>query len=383
MHDLFKQHLLSWQERGLLRQRKIISTPQSPHLVADGTALLSFASNDYLGLASEPEVIKAMQDALAQYGAGSGSSAMVSGHNTLIHELELSFAQYHNLPKALHFSTGYMANLGVLKALALEDTAFFSDALNHASLIDGLRLSKGSTLHIYPHLDVDNLEQALKSSRQSNKWIVTDGVFSMDGDIAPLDQLLNLAERYDAFIYVDDAHGFGVLGTSGRGILEHFSLNSPRLLYMATLGKAMGVFGALVAGDEVLIDWIMQQSRTYIFTTGTPATLAAGALKALSILEKDSSYNYQLKKLIAYLSSQLAHFTQYTNVSHSAIHPLMMGESHVVMRVMEKLLGEGIWVPAIRPPTVPPGSARLRISLCANHKLSDIDRLVDVLTKVL
>ncbi|MBU6467941.1 MAG: 8-amino-7-oxononanoate synthase [Betaproteobacteria bacterium] len=383
MHDLFKEQLDNWKNKGLWRERRVISTPQKPHLLVDNKPLVSFASNDYLGFASHPKVVEAMQEALSLYGAGAGSSAMVSGHHVLFHELENRFAQLQHHKKAIHFSTGYMANMGVLNAITLNNTAIFSDALNHASLIDGIRLSKAEEICIYPHLDINYLEQALSQSTKTNKWIVTDGVFSMDGDIAPLRQLLELAERYDAYIYLDDAHGFGVLGSTGRGILEHFAINSCRIVYMATLGKAMGVFGALVSGDEMLIDWILQKSRSYIFTTGSPPVLAAGVLAAISLLQTDLSYHTRLKELIAYLSQHLHSMQSDSVLSETAIHPIILGDNQRVMYCMSKLLEENIWVPAIRPPTVPVGSARLRISLCANHELSDIDRLMDVLSKVL
>ncbi len=382
MHDLFKERLNDWRNQGLWRERKLIHSPQQPHLLVNHDKLLSFSSNDYLGLANHHKIIEAMRNGLSEFGAGSGSSAMVSGHNKLFHFLEEKFAHYLNLEKALHFSTGYMANIGVLNAITIPETAIFSDELNHASLIDGIRLAKPQQLHIYKHNDLSDLESALRHSTYRNKWIITDGVFSMDGDMAPMTELLRLAEHYNAYIYVDDAHGFGVMGQTGKGILEQFNIASPRVLYMATLGKAMGVFGAIVAGDAVLIDWILQKARTYIFTTGSPPVLAAGSIAALTLLETDLSYVVKLKQLISYLAQQLGQFKQYKS-SNSAIHPIIVGSNEEVMRCMDVLLQENIWVPAIRPPTVAPGSARLRISLSSQHELSDIDRLVDILVNIL
>jgi 8-amino-7-oxononanoate synthase len=382
MHDLFKERLTDWRNQGLWRERKLICSPQEPHLLVNQDKLLSFSSNDYLGLANHQDIIEAMRNSLSEYGAGSGSSAMVSGHNILFHILEEKFANLMNLEKALHFSTGYMANIGVINAITISDTAIFSDELNHASLIDGIRLAKPQQLYIYKHNDLEDLENALRGSTQRNKWIVTDGVFSMDGDVAFMTEMLSLAEQYNAYIYVDDAHGFGVLGKTGKGVLEQFNLSSSRILYMATLGKAMGVFGALVGGDKILIDWILQKARTYIFTTGSPPALAAGSIAALTLLETDFSYVVKLKQLIEYVAQQLGQFKQY-KPSNSAIHPIIVGSNDEVMNCMETLLKEQIWVPAIRPPTVAPGSARLRISLSSQHEFSDIDRLVDVLINIL
>jgi 8-amino-7-oxononanoate synthase len=363
---------------GLLRKRRIVDGKQQPELHVDGEVLLSFCSNDYLGLASHPGLIAAAQQAAEDAGVGGGASHLITGHHRLHHEIEDALAQFVGLPRALFFSTGYMANLGVISALVGRGDAIFADRLNHASLNDAAVLSRAD-LHRYPHNDVAALEKQLAQSTAKRKLVVADAVFSMDGDIAPVPQLLVLCERYDAWLMLDDAHGFGVLGTHGKGTLEHFDVHSPRIIYMATLGKAAGVSGAFVAGEPELVEYLIQRARTYIYTTAMPPMLAAALLAALPIIEKETARREQLQKLIATLRENLKPKHWRLDESITPIQPLIIGSNEDALRVSEHLRERGILVPAIRPPTVPQGTARLRITLSAAHTVEDVMRLVDAL----
>ena len=363
---------------GLLRTRRIIDGRQQPALRSDGELMLSFCSNDYLGLASHPALIAAVQQAAQEAGVGGGASHLITGHHRLHHEIEEALAYFVGLPRALFFSTGYMANLGVISALTGRGDAIFADRLNHASLNDAAVLSRAD-LHRYPHNDIVALEKQLAQCTAGRKLVVADAVFSMDGDIAPVPQLLELCERYDAWLMLDDAHGFGVLGAHGKGTLEHFGVHSPRIIYMATLGKAAGVSGAFVAGEPELVEYLIQRARTYIYTTAMPPILAAALLASLPIIEKETSRREQLQKLIAALRENLKPKQWRLDESITPIQPLIVGSNEDALRVSEHLRERGILVPAIRPPTVPQGTARLRITLSAAHTVEDVMRLVDAL----
>lgn len=360
---------------GISRQRRLLDSAQGAHIKADGREVLSFCSNDYLGLANHPQLIAALQEAAAQSGVGSGASHLITGHHRYHHELEQALAAFVGLPAALLFSTGYMANLGVIPALLGRNDAIFSDKLNHASLNDAAVLSRAE-LNRYPHNDLPALEKMLRASQAARKLVVADAVFSMDGDLAPVPELLALCEQYDAWLMLDDAHGFGVLGEQGRGVLSHFQVASPRIIYMATLGKAAGVSGAFVASEPVLIDYLIQNARTYIYTTATPPALSATLLAALKIIEQEDSRREHLNQLINLLKSNLRLQRWQLMDSSTAIQPVVVGSNEDVLRLSEYLLTQGILVPAIRPPTVPKGSARLRISLSAAHGVDDIQRLI-------
>jgi len=363
------------REQKLLRQRRIVDGPQGALLTLDGKQYLAFCNNDYLGLANHPALIAAARDGLARFGVGAASSALISGHSRVCEELENALAAFVRMPRALHFSTGYIANLGIIPALVGPGDMVFADRLNHACLLDGARLSRAE-FRVYPHNDVARLEQQLAKSTSPRKLIVTDGVFSMDGDIAPLPELLSLCEKYDAWLLVDDAHGFGVLGEQGRGSLAHFGLASPRLLYMGTLGKAAGVAGAFVAGDATLIEWLLQRARTYVFTTASPPLLASALLAALNLLQTENWRQQHLRRLARQLREGLADLPWPLLPSESAIHALVVADNQLAMDLMADLLEQNIWVPAIRPPTVPKGTARLRISLSAAHKTEQVDQLI-------
>ena len=366
------------EHTGLMRRRRRVEGPQGPHLRVDGTTCLAFCSNDYLGLAAHPALADAARRALDEFGVGAGASAHICGHTSLHEALEDRLARFVGLPRALHFSTGYMANLGVLPSLAGPGDVIFSDRLNHASLIDGARLSRADVI-VYPHCDVEALDLLMYKSAQRSKLVVTDSVFSMDGDLAPLPQLLNLCEHHDAWLVVDDAHGFGVLGQSGHGALSHWSANSQRLVYIGTLGKAAGVFGAFAAADSDVIEWILQRARTYMFTTASPPMLAAALLAALDVIESESWRRSHLTTLINRISSGLTGLHWPLLPSTTPIQALIIGDNSEAVSLMESLRRDGIWVPAIRPPTVPTGTARLRISLTAAHAEQDVDRLLTAL----
>jgi 8-amino-7-oxononanoate synthase len=366
---------------GLLRRRRVLDSAQGVHIVVDGREMLSFCSNDYLGLASHPALIEAVRQAAAEAGVGSGASHLITGHHRLHHDLEEALAQFVNLPRALLFSTGYMANLGIVSALIGRGGTVFADRLNHASLNDAVVLSRAE-LKRYAHNDMAALEKLLAASAAKRKLVLADAVFSMDGDIALVREMLDLCEKYDAWLMLDDAHGFGVLGSSGRGVLQHFGIQSPRVIYMATLGKAAGVAGAFVAGEAVLIESLLQNARTYIYTTATPPLLAAALLASLEIIKTECWRRERLQRLIAALRDGLRLQRWQLAQSATPIQPLVIGGNVEAVQASEHLLQRGILVPAIRPPTVPKGSARLRISLSAAHTDEDVARLVDAVHEI-
>jgi 8-amino-7-oxononanoate synthase len=370
-----------------LRHRRVVASAQDATMVIDGARVHSFASNDYLGLANHPQVVEATMRAVKKFGLGAGASHMVTGHFTLHEELEDRLAKFVVLPKALLFSSGYAANLGILGSLCGRGDVIFADKLNHACLNDGALLSRAEFKR-YPHNDVAKLRTQLadwteKGSKGARKLIVADAVFSMDGDVAPVPELLELAEEYDALLVLDDAHGFGVLGYRGRGVLEHFNMlnkTNERIVYMATLGKAAGGYGAFVAGHEDVIDWIMQTARTYLFTTATPPAVAAGCLAALEVMESDHERRRHLRQLIDFFNEALK--LQYAKLpfSQTAIQPVIIGENATTLAFQEALRERHFVVPAIRPPTVPNGTSRLRVSLTANHATDDVFDLITAIT---
>lgn len=373
---------------GLTRRRRLLQSAQSAHARVDGNHVLSFCSNDYLGLANHPALIAAMQAGAAQAGVGSGASHLITGHHQYHEDAEQALADFVGLPAALLYSTGYMANMGVVTALMGRDDAIFADKLNHASLNDAAVLSRAA-LHRYAHNDLAALEKLLQKSDAKRKLVVVDAVFSMDGDLAPVPELLALCQQYDAYLLLDDAHGFGVLGEHGQGILSHFSTklatlatSQPRIIYMATLGKAAGVSGAFVAGEPVLIDYLIQNSRTYIYTTATPPAISAALIESVKLIKQDDFRRAHLQQLIALLKTNLHLQRWHLEDSITAIQPLIVGANDEVLALSEHLLTLGILVPAIRPPTVPKGTARLRITLSAAHSEQDVMRLIDALHAV-
>jgi len=364
--------------QSLLRQRRTLDSPQSPHIVVDGKPYLSFCSNDYLGLANHPQLIAALQQGAAQYGVGAGAAHLVSGHIAAHHRLEQELAAFAGKPAALLFSTGYMANLGAVQALVGKDDTVFADKLNHASLNDAMLLSRAAVKR-YRHNDIAQLAQLLEQTQAGRKLVITDAVFSMDGNLAPLPELLALCEQHDAWLLVDDAHGFGVLGEQGRGSLAHCGITSERIIYMATLGKAAGVFGAFVAAEQVVIDTLINHARSYVYTTATPPALACAVLESLQLIGQGDALREQLRNLIAQLRSGLAGLPWKLMPSDTAIQPLLIGDNHAALALSEGLRERGILVAAIRPPTVPQGTARLRITLSAAHTERDVEQLIGAL----
>ena len=370
---------------GLTRHRRVLETPCGRIATVDSKKVLNFAANDYLGLAGNAEIARALADGAVQWGAGSGASHLVSGHLAPHEALETSIAAFVGFPHALTFSTGYLANLAIVPTLASRGAMIFSDKLNHASLIDAMQLAKanGAEVQRYPHGDMSALDRQLAASTASNKIIVSDAVFSMDGDLASLPLLFALAERYDAWLVIDDAHGFGVLGPHGAGSLAHFNLPAvPRILLMGTLGKAAGVGGAFVAGSQTAIEYLLQKGRSYIFTTAAPPAIACALSKSLQIIEQGDALRANLFARIGQLRDGLGGLPWRLLPSLTAIQPLIVGENDAAVALADALWDRGLWVPAIRPPTVPKGTARLRISVSAAHTEADIAHLIGALREI-
>ncbi|MFT3737047.1 MAG: 8-amino-7-oxononanoate synthase [Rhodocyclaceae bacterium] len=372
-----REQLDRLEAEALLRRRRVVNSPCLTEVSSEGAALLSFASNDYLGLAAHPVLAESAAEGAKRWGVGAGASHLVSGHTAVHEALEQALASFVGCDAALVFSTGYLANIAVMPALLGRNGEIFADRLNHASLVNGALLSR-ATVHRYAHNDVAALEKLLAASTARDKLIVSDGVFSMDGDIAPLAALLSLAERFDAWLLIDDAHGFGVLGPQGRGSIAAAGLRSERLIHMATLGKAAGVSGAFIAGTRTLMDWLLQKSRPYIFTTAMPPMLAHVLLHALALIEDADDRRHALMQRIAQLRSALPGKLL---PSTTAIQPLLIGDNAAALQLSAALRDAGIWVPAIRPPTVPAGTARLRISLSAAHGEDQVERLIAAIAK--
>ena len=378
----FASTLNQYQAQGLYRQRMTVDGPQTVLLQVDGRELINFCSNDYLGLASHPRLAKAFLAGVERYGVGSGASHLISGHSRAHHALEEALAEFTGRERALLFSTGYMANLGLIAALVGRGDRVLEDRLNHASLLDGGLLSRAD-LQRYRHIDLQDLQARLTADTRRT-LIVTDGVFSMDGDLAPLPELVDLADTFQAGLMVDDAHGFGVLGDNGGGIAEHFALDQQQLpVLMATLGKAVGTFGAFVAGSEALIEFLVQKSRTYIYTTAMPAAIAEASRASLGLIREESWRRDKLQHLIATFRQGAEQLGLPLLPSTTPIQPVSVGDSQAVMRAARSLKDKGFWVGAIRPPTVPNGTARLRITLSVGHSFEDIERLLDALPGVL
>jgi 8-amino-7-oxononanoate synthase len=386
--DKVRAQLDELENHSLTRRRRTADTPCAPRQVVDGRNMLAFCSNDYLGLAAHPRVVAALREGASLYGAGSGASHLVSGHSRAHAQLEERLAAFEaphlESARALYFCTGYMANLAVLTGLgATPDAMIFSEALNHASLIDGARLARAGVT-VYPHGDVAALEEQLAASAAPVKIVVTDSVFSMDGDLAPLPALLALCERHGAWLVVDDAHGFGVLGENGRGALEHFGLRSAHLVYIGTLGKAAGVGGAFIAAHEDLIELMIQRARPYIYTTAAAPALAHALLASVDIIDGDegAARRAHLRALIAQLDDGLRLERWHRPASTTAIQPIIIGANDEAMAAAARLHEQGLWVPAIRPPTVAVGTARLRVTLSAAHTEQHVAQLTAALNQL-
>lgn len=394
--DHLQAKLDELRAQSLTRFTRVAETGTAPRQIvrgADGRAreLLMFCSNDYLGLAAHPDIAQALADGAQIYGGGSGASPLVSGHSRAHHEVETQLADWFSpwIPhaKAIGFCTGYMANLAVVATLGDAQAEIFSETLNHASLIDGTRLAKAAVTR-YAHVDLQDLRTRLAASTARIKLIVTDAVFSMDGDIAPLPGLLALAEEFDAWLIVDDAHGFGVLGASGAGTVEHFGLRSERLVVMGTLGKSAGLAGAFVVAHATITDYLLQAARNYIFSTASPPAVEHALLTSFALIrgatgqqrrERLIALQARLRQGMAALLDRHPALPWCLAPSSTPIQPLIIGGNAEVMALAAALEQQGLRVPGIRPPTVPKGEARLRITLCATHTSEDIDRLLAAL----
>lgn len=367
----------------LYRSRRLLESPQAPQVIVDGKTFTAFCSNDYLGLANHPEVIAAFQNAANQFGVGSGASHLVAGHSSEHHALEEELAAFTGRDRALLFSTGYMANLGAITALVAQGDAVFEDRLNHASLLDAGLLS-GARFQRFLHNDLANLQTRLSKTEANRKLIVVDGVFSMDGDCAPLSELVTLAQNNNAWLMVDDAHGFGCLGKNGGGSAEHFNLGQNDLpILMGTLGKAFGTFGAFIAGSETLIETLIQFARPYIYTTAMPPAIAAATRCSLRLLQAEHWRREHLQLLIAHFRQGAEKLGLQLMNSSTPIQPIIIGDEAATLAISEALAARGFLVIAIRPPTVAVGSSRLRVTLTAEHSLRQVDDLLNAFAEIL
>ena len=392
---LVKQAITQLEEKLLKRTLRINERACDVDALVGNRALKIFCSNDYLGFANHPLLVTALSEGAQEYGVGSGASHLISGHSRAHDLLENQLARFQSthIPqaRALFFSTGYLANLTAITGLVglanKGEAHIYSAALNHASLIDGVRLASAqhqTSVTIFDHLDLASLESDLSKDTSTLKLIVIDGVFSMDGNLAPLHPLLKLAEQYDALLMVDDAHGFGVLGENGHGILEHFALHSDRLIYVGTLGKAAGVSGAFICASDSFIEWLIQKGRPYIYTTATPPAIAHTVSKSLDLIEgiEGKERRKHLNELIQVWNQEMV-FSDWIKVdSLSAIQPIIIGSNAHALQAAKQLDEAGYWIPAIRPPTVPEGKARLRVTFSANHTIDDVKQLIRTLQKI-
>lgn len=364
----------------MYRQRLVVDSPQAIELTIEGKRYLNFCSNDYLGLANHPKLIEALVKGANKYGVGSGASHLINGHSRAHHQLEEELADFVGRPRALLFSTGYMANLGVLSALLAKGDLVLEDRLNHASLLDGGLLSQ-ARLQRFQHNDIDDLDNKLSNSKAETRLVCSDGVFSMDGDMARLTEFASTAKNHQAWLMVDDAHGLGTVGLTGRGILESAgcSLEDVPIL-VGTLGKAFGTFGAFVAGDDDLIETLIQRARSYIYTTALPPAVAEATRASIRLMDEETWRREKLNDNINYFKKLALGTGLPDSYSATAIQPIVIGGVEDTMRLSEKLKQSGILVSAIRPPTVPEGTARLRITLCAEHDYRQIERLIEVVS---
>ncbi len=385
MMDFIEQELSQLNDAGLCRHLSLIEGPQGPRVKINGTEVILLCSNNYLGLANHPKIKQAAIKAIEKYGFGSGASRLVSGNMELHAELEQRLARFKGAEAALVFNSGYHANIGIISALIGRGDMIFSDKLNHASIIDGGVLSRAKFIR-YPHKSINALESLLKKhsslSTHHSTLIVTDGVFSMDGDIAPLKELSELADKYNCILMVDDAHATGVLGANGKGALEHFNIDSPNIIQMGTLGKAFGCFGAYVAGSKKLVDYLINKARSFIYTTSLPPSVCAAGIAALDIMENEPQLRRDLWDRVVYFRTELKQAGLDTLKSETQIIPILVGEAENAVKISRDLLGKGIFLQAIRPPTVPEGTSRLRVTLMANHSWDDLKYAVETIKDV-
>ncbi len=381
MEDSIEKRLTGLKTRGLKRSLTVLEGPQGPRARINGKEVVVLCSNDYLGLANHPVVKEAAARAIGDHGTGAGASRLVAGTMELHIELEDRLRVFKNTEAALLFNSGWHANTGCIPALASRGDDIFCDKLSHASIIDGCILSRAN-LKRYPHGDMNALEGLLKRSRASRKLVITDGVFSMDGDIAPLDDILGLAERYGATLLLDDAHATGVLGRNGRGTLEHIGIDNPSVIQLGTLGKAFGSYGAFVAGGRRLIELVLNTARSFIYSTALPPAVCAASIKAIDIVEGEPERRERLLRNASLVRDGLKKRGLDTLCSTTQIIPLVVGDAARTMEATRRLLDRGVFVQGIRPPTVPQGTSRLRITVTSEHSTDDLERAVETITEV-
>ena len=367
-------------KENLYRSRRLLSSAQQIEPVINGQKVLSFCSNDYLGLANHPKVVERFISTVKQFGVGAGASHLITGHHKCHSDLEEELAKFFGCEKVLLFSAGYMANLGVVSSLANRNSIIFADKLNHASLNDAAIQSQAK-LKRYSHRDTEELEKLISNYETSNKLILSDGVFSMDGTIAPIKEVQAIAKSYDATLIIDDAHGIGIIGSKGKGCTE--DLLQKNNVLVGTLGKAFGTFGAFVAAKQEIIEWLIQRAHSYIYTTALPPAIAEATRASLEIIKEENWRRENLSELITYFKTSCKQVGIKTTNSTTAIQPIIIGNKENTLKVSEQLLKNDILVPAIRPPTVPKNTSRLRISLCATHTNSHLDQLVDSLHRAM
>ena len=385
--DQIRSDLAKIKSKHLYRKLKVIDRVKKNKILVDGQWLVNFASNDYLGLSQNKKIQQAIIQGIREFGAGAGASHLVSGHFSCHDEVERKLAKLLGFEKSLFFSSGYMANMAVIGGLIKRGDAVFCDKLNHASLNDAAVLSRAK-VYRFNHLDLSSLERQIKRSEEKNKWIISDGVFSMDGDIADIDGLLGLCHKYNAYLFIDDAHGYGVLGNNGQGIFEQNNQKMwskkdlSRVIYMITLGKSVGVSGAMVSAKKNIVDLLVQKSKPYIYTTASIPALAQGVSASLDLIFHGHMLRKKLKRNIELFRYSIKNKGLLLD-SITAIQPLMIGNANKALRIAEALKKSGLYVPAIRPPTVPMNTSRLRVSLSASHKRADILHLSNIINQVM
>ena len=377
--DFIEKELFELRQKDLYRDFRTIEDYQGRTVSVHGKDLLCFCSNNYLDLASDPRIIDAAVDAAREYGVGAAASRLISGNMYLHNKLEAALAEFKRVEKSIVFPTGYMANVGTISALVGPDDAVIIDRLNHASIVDGAKLS-GAKLIVYKHCEMESLRNALEHAKTyRRKLVVTDSVFSMDGDLAPLSDIINLARTYDAMTMVDEAHAIGVFGATGRGVIEHLGLEGHVDVVMGTLSKAIGCIGGYVCGSKHLIDYIRNRARSFIYTTAIPPAMCAAAMKALEIIDTEPERRDGLWRNVSYFRSNIDEEKYNLMNSSSQIIPVMLGDVSLTLDKSRRLYKEGFLISAIRPPTVPKGKSRLRISLMSSHTQEDIDALLSAL----
>ena len=379
---MFRENLQTLAQQHLLRELSLINSPSAPVISVEGREVLLFASNNYLGLANHHQVKDAAMKAIEKFGVGSGASRLISGNITPHHVLEDELASFKETEAALTFSSGYATNIGVIPNLATADSLILADRLCHASLIDGCRLSR-ATLRVFHHNDISHLKRLLATPRsRTSTLILTEGVFSMDGDVAPLPEIARLAEEYGATLLIDDAHGTGVMGATGRGTVEHFGLDSRHILQMGTLSKALGSSGGFIAGPKDFVSYLVNTARSFIYTTAPPPAVAAAASAALAVIRQEPQRRMMLWRNREFLHHGLVTMGFKLTDTQSPILPIMVNDPELGVQMSQYLRAEGVWIPAVRPPTVPKGTSRLRITVTADHSLEHLETALRALRKV-